>query len=279
LGSRGITIKDSNYNLKLYEEVKEDLKFVSSSTVRTKIIICLTEGTTRLKDLKEDLGIDSSTILHAMKKLESKDLIYKKGDEYFISQTGIVVGLKLIDIIKMLFIFKEKEDLIFDSDVPLDIVSEFKDLHFSHFILPRTADFDFARHFSNYIYESDNIRALAPICNTTIIETCKMIVENCKRMEVILNPSVFRKSREYLEPDVFEQLIDSINEEKIKIWSIEQDLNTSFFLTDKFVILGFIITDGKDFILKDMISYHPNAIEWGNRLFNYYLENSNPLKL
>ncbi|MDD1775343.1 MAG: DUF1724 domain-containing protein, partial [Methanobacterium sp.] len=257
----------------------EDLKFVSSSTVRTKIIICLTEGTTRLKDLKEYLGIDSSTILHAMKKLESKDLIYKKGDEYFISQTGIVVGLKLIDIIKMLFIFKENEDLMFDSDVPLDIVSEFKDLHFTDFILPKTTDFNFAQHFSNYIYESDNIRALAPICNNNIIETCKMIVERGKRLDVILNPSVFRKSREYLKPDVFEQLMDLIKEEKIKIWSIDQDLNTSFFLTDKFVILGFIISDGKDFTLKDMISYHPNAIEWGNRLFDFYLGNSNPLQL
>jgi len=28
-----------------------------------------------------------------------------------------------------------------------------------------------------------------------------------------------------------------------------------------------------------MISYHPNAINWGNRLFDYYLENSNRLEI
>lgn len=272
-------IIDSNYNLKLYEEVKEDLKFVSSSTVRTKIIISLTKGTTKLKDLKEDLGIDSSSILHAMKKLEDKDLIYKKDDEYLISQTGVVIGLKLIDIIKLLFIFKDNEDLMFDSDVPQSIVSEFKDLHFSDFILPKTADFSFADYFSNYISESDNIRAVAPICNTNIIETCKMIVEKGKKLDVIINPSVFKKSREYLDADVFQQLIDSIKEKNINLWTIEQDLNISFFITDKFVVLGFLITDGNEFTLKDMISYHPNAIEWGNRLFNFYLESSDPLKL
>lgn len=101
---------DSNYNLKVYEEVKDDLKFISSSRVRTKIIISLTEGTTKLKDLKEDLAVDSSTILHAMKKLEDKKLIYKKGDEYFISQTGMVIGLKLIDLIEMLYRVKTNHE-------------------------------------------------------------------------------------------------------------------------------------------------------------------------
>jgi len=272
-------ILESDYNLKLYEEVKDDLKFVSSSTVRTKIIISLTEGTTRLKDLKEDLGIDSSTILHSMKKLENKDLIYKKGDEYLISQTGVVVGLKLIDIIKLLFMFKENENLMFDNNVPLEIVSEFKELHFSDFIIPEASNFNFADHFYNYILESDNIRAVAPICNANIIETCKMIVEDGKNLEVILNPSVLKKSREYLDSTIFERMIDSILDEKIKMWSIEQDLNISFFITDKFVFLGFLITDGNEFNLKDIISYHPNAIAWGNRLFEFYLKNAKPLKI
>ena len=111
--------------LKLYEEVKDDLKFISSSAVRTKIIISLTEGTTKLKDLKKELVADSSTILHAMKKLEEKNLVYKKRDEYFISQTGIVIGLKLIDMIKMLSIFKNDEDIILDNNLPQDLLLEF----------------------------------------------------------------------------------------------------------------------------------------------------------
>lgn len=111
--------------LKLYEEVKDDLKFISSSAVRTKIIISLTEGTTKLKDLKKELAADSSTILHAMKKLEEKNLVYKKRDEYFISQTGIVIGLKLIDMIKMLFIFKNDEDIILNNNLPQDLILEF----------------------------------------------------------------------------------------------------------------------------------------------------------
>jgi predicted transcriptional regulator len=107
---RGI-LMDLNHNLELYEEVKDDIKFISSSTVRTKIIISLTQGTTKLKDLKDEIEVDSSTILHAMKKLEDKNLIYKKRDEYFISQTGIICGFKLIDLINLLYEIKMDKEI------------------------------------------------------------------------------------------------------------------------------------------------------------------------
>jgi len=255
------------------------LKFVSSSAVRTKIIISLTEGTTRLKDMKEDMGVDSSTILHAMKKLENKNLIYKKGDEYFISQTGVVIGLKLIDMIKLLFIFKENDEIMFDQDVPLDIVTEFKQLHFADFEMPENEDFNFAEHFKDYIVGSDYIRAVTPICNSNIIESTKMIVDKNKEMDVVLNPLVYEQSRQFMGLELFNQMNELISREKIRIWSIEQDLNVSFFLTDKFVVLGFIKSDGEAFKLRDMISYHPNAINWGNRLFDYYQERSERFKL
>ena len=247
--------------------------------MRTKIIISLTEGTTRLKDLKEDLDIDSSTILHAMKKLEKRDLIYKQNDEYLISQTGKVVGLKLIDMIKMLFTFKENEDLMFDSEVPIDMLMEFKDLKFSDFIMTESPDFNFANHFYNYIIESGNIRGVSPLSNPNIVDTFKMIVENGKELEVIINQPVFNETMNILESEIIEKMIDLISADKIKIWTIEQDLNISFFLTDNFIFLGFLTTSGNEINLKDMISYHPNAINWGNRLFDYYLENSNRLEI
>ncbi len=274
-----VTFTGPGYYLELYEQVKDDFKIVSSSGVRTKIIISLTEGTTKLKDLKEGLNIDSSTILHAMKKLKNRDLIYKKNDEYFISQTGKVVGLKLIDMIKMLFTFKENEDLMFDSEIPIDMLMEFKDLHFADFQLTESPDFNFANHFQEYIIESDNIRGVAPIANINIMETCKLIVEHGKDLEVIINQPVFNETMDVLGSNILDKMLDLISEDKIKIWSIEQKLNISFFLTDNFIFLGFLKTSGNEINLKDMVSYHQSAINWGNRLFDYYLKNSNQLEL
>ena len=211
--------------------------------------------------------------------MENRDLIYKQKDEYFISQTGKVVGLKLIDMIKMLFTFKENKDLMFDSEIPIDMLMEFKDLEFSDFIITESPEFNFANHFYNYIIESDNIRGVAPISNANIIETYKMIVEHGKELEVVLKPPVFKETMDILGSNFLEKMVDLISEDKIKIWSIEQELNISFFLTDAFIFLGFLKTSGNEINLKDMISYNPNAIEWGNRLFDYYRNNSKRLNL
>lgn len=271
----GVTFIDTNYYLKLYDQVKDDFKFVYSSGIRVKIIISLTRGTSRLKDLKEDLNVDSSTILHAMKKLENRDLIYKKRDEYFISQTGKVVGLKLIDMIKMLFTFKENEDLIFDSELPVDMLMEFKDLEFSDFTI--TDDLDFAHHFRDDIMGSNMIRALTPISTVSVVGTCRMIVEKGKEMEVIIKPPLFEEITDILDPKLLEKMIDLISQDKMRIWTAGQDMDISFFLTDRFIFLGFLKTNGNEVNLKDMISYNPKAIDWGNKLFDYYLGNSKRL--
>lgn len=275
----GGTFIDSTDNLKIYEKVKDNLKFISSSTVRTKIIISLTRGTTTLKDLKEQLGVDSSTILHAMKKLVNKNLVYKEGDEYFISQTGIVIGLKLIDMIKMLFIFNHKEDLIFGSELPVDLIWELNELNFSDFILPENSDFIFYHHFHNYIMKSKNLRGVSSICNTNILETFRLIAENDKQLEVIVTPQVIRETRDVLDSDILDLCLNLISDEKIKIWTIERDLSLSFFITDDLIFLGLLTNHGDDVDLKDMISYNSNAVDWGNCLFDYYLKDAQRLKL
>lgn len=219
--------------------------------------------------------MDSSTILHAMKKLENRDLIYKKRDEYFISQTGMVMGLKLIDMIKMLFTFKENEDLMFDSEVPVDMLMEFKDLEFTDFTI--TDDLNFAHNFRDNILKSNIIRALAPISTISIVRTCRMVVHEGKELEVIIKPPVFEEITDILDPKLLEKMIDSISQDKMRIWTAGQDMDISFFLTDSFIFLGFLKTNGDEVNLKDMISYHPKAIDWGNRLFNYYLRNAKRL--
>ncbi|MGB9936169.1 MAG: helix-turn-helix transcriptional regulator [Methanobacterium sp.] len=90
----------SNEILQLYEKVRDDLKFLTASDVRTKIIIVLNDGLKNLGDLKDETNLNSSTILHGMSQLEEKNLIFKQSGGYSLSQTGKIVALNLINLIK-----------------------------------------------------------------------------------------------------------------------------------------------------------------------------------
>jgi predicted transcriptional regulator len=50
------------------------LKFLTTSSVRNKILISVREGVKDLGDLKDELGLDASTIIHSVRAMESEHL-------------------------------------------------------------------------------------------------------------------------------------------------------------------------------------------------------------
>ncbi len=117
------------YNL--YEEVKGGLKFLAISGVRIKIMISLNEGTKNLSDLRDELGLRSSTILHAMSELEKQNLVFKEGEYYFLSQIGKILTLKLIDVMKTIAAVNRYEKLWLDhiiEGIPEDLLKNIGDL-------------------------------------------------------------------------------------------------------------------------------------------------------
>jgi predicted transcriptional regulator len=94
----------------LYEEIKDDLKFITSSDIRAKIIISLKEGQKKLGDLKDEVHMRSSSILHSMSQLESRNLIVREFQSYSLSQTGKMVAIILIDIVDSFSLMKKHKD-------------------------------------------------------------------------------------------------------------------------------------------------------------------------
>ena len=74
--------------LNRYEDIKGDIKFVTTSSVRTKIILSLNNGNKDLNTLKNELGLESSAALHSLKKLQGQNILIKKENEYSLSPVG-----------------------------------------------------------------------------------------------------------------------------------------------------------------------------------------------
>jgi len=81
-----------DHMFELYEQVKDDVKFFIASDVRAKIIISLKDGSKNLADLRKDIHLSSSTILHGMSQLEEKNLIFRESGNYSLSQKGEIAA-------------------------------------------------------------------------------------------------------------------------------------------------------------------------------------------
>ncbi|HML04807.1 MAG TPA: transcriptional regulator, partial [Methanobacterium sp.] len=92
-----------------YDKIKEDLKFISTSDVKTKIILSLKNEPKKLSDIKKDTQIGSSTILHNMRQLEYKNFVIKEFQDYSLTPTGQLIALNLISMINSIYLAKKNK--------------------------------------------------------------------------------------------------------------------------------------------------------------------------
>jgi len=111
----------------VYEGIKDDLKFITGSDVRTKTIIALKDHKKNLSNLKNDINITSSTILHNMKQLEKKKIVKKEFHGYSLSQTGEIIALNLTSMINAVCIAKKNKVYWLNHEInciPEDLINK-----------------------------------------------------------------------------------------------------------------------------------------------------------
>jgi predicted transcriptional regulator len=270
-------------NIEFYELVKDDLKFHGISSVRIKIMICLKEGPKKTKDLRKLIGIQSSTIIHGINELEKQNLILKEVDSYYLSETGKIIALKLIDMIRTLVTLKNFEKLwlnhVIDS-IPQDLLKDIG--YLSNLELVESEKIDIFRPHGAYIQvilESKKIKGVSPIFYPDYVDNFKSMIENGISVELVLTSSILRKTINTVNEDDLTYLKKVLSEETLKIWEIKEEVNVAFTITDKFTVLGLFFLNGSYDSTKLLIGDHEDAILWSNRLFEYYREHATKFTL
>jgi predicted transcriptional regulator len=254
----------------LYEEIKEDLKFITSSDIRAKIIISLKEGPKKLGDLKNEVHMRSSSILHSMSQLETKNLITREFQSYSLSQTGEMAATVLIGMVNSFYLIKENENFWLNHDIneiPEDLMGKIDDL--SGFKIITFPDFSEKSPFKELLLDS---KVLKGIISPLIIYDELEVVTKKEDIHLILANN---NSNEVIEKLKFQDI--SITE-NIKLWKINGNLKLILIVTDNFILLNLPQVLKNDSI-SCLISETEESIEWGNKLFNYYLNQAEELNI
>lgn len=266
-------------NIEFYELVKDDLKFHGISSVRIKIMICLNDGPKKTKDLRKLIGIQSSTIIHGINELEKQNLVSREVDYYYLSETGKIIALKLIDMIRALVALKNFEKLWLNHEIdsiPQDLLMKIGDL--SNLKLVESEKIDIFRPHGAYmqiILGSKKIKGVSPIFYPDYVDSFKNMIENGISVELVLTSSILRKTINSIDSGDLAYLKKILSEEMLKIWEIEDEVKVAFTITDKFTVLGLFFLNGSYDSTKLLIGDHDDAIIWSNKLFEYYRGKAN----
>ncbi len=264
--------------LKLYGKVRDDLKFLTASDVRTRIIITLNGGLKSLRDLKDETNLSSATILHGMNQLDEKNFILKQSGGYSLSQTGKIIAIHLISLIKASTSMGELERIFLRHEIDaipeylLENIGSLKNA-----VVVESTPTDVMKPHTVYAELLSNAKEINYISSVLLpqkIEMFEDLLENSS-LQLMVTPEILDK---WIEIKGRENLKKATEEKDFKIWKID-NARMSFTVTDKFIALGLFSTDGIYDLHKYLIDEDDEAIEWGNRLFEYYLNKAEEVKL
>jgi predicted transcriptional regulator len=269
--------------LKYYEEVKDDLKFQNTSSVRIKIMINLMDGSKKTKDLRKSTGIQSSTILHGIIELEKQKLVSRKGDNYYLSELGQIVILKIVDMIKTSVSLKKFRKLWLNHEIesiPQHLLMKIGDLNNSELIESENEDM-FKTHgiHAQIILNATKIRGVSPIFYPDYVETFNSVLDKDINVELILTEEVLKKTIESHDAENLKNIKRLISQKKLKLWKIQEDVKVAFTVTDKSITLGLFSKKGTYNSAQILVSDHEDSIKWCNNLFVYYLKKAQKINL
>ena len=251
-----------------YDKIKDDLKFISTSDVKTKIILSLKEETKKLSDIKKDTQIGSSTILHNMRQLEYRNFVIKEFQDYSLTPTGQLIALNLIDLINSIYIAKKNKKYWLNHEIdpiPTDLINKIEYLTDIKILDHESV----IQEFKKSSCESKNINCILGNYTSKILLETLLTKNNHLNIISTKNP--------LNEVIMIKNEFKSLKNENIKLKMFNKDLKLELIVLDDFMLLNLYPLN--EFPNKFcLISRSKKGVKWGNELFNHYLKLSEEFK-
>lgn len=264
---------DMDHMFELYEQVKDDVKFFIASDVRAKIIISLKDGSKNLADLRKDIHLSSSTILHGMSQLEEKNLIFRESGNYSLSQKGEIAAYKLIDLIKSVYSLNKLQNLFLHHDISAIPTNLFKDIGcLENSLIIKATETDIMKPQDvrlAMISKSKNIKHLSSVFDLSTTQIFLSALEKGGKVQLILTTGIMEKLVETIDKEALQKWV---KKGSLKLLKLDDDVKISLTIGDDFMTMGLFSTSGAYDLNVALISQESDALSWGESLYEYHLQ-------
>ena len=244
------------------------------SEIRTNILLSLLRENKTLAELKAEVAIRDTTILHALKDLEALKLTVKSDRAYSLTNIGIIEALILEDFSSAADVLESFRDfwLLHDIKViPPHFLRRIADLQDSILIRANSLKLTHVHeNFLKILLNSKRIKGISPIFHPEFVQVFNQLLSKGATVELILTSQVFEKITTVEELEIIEKYLAT---EKLKIFLID-DLRLALTVTNNVLSLGlFNLNREYDYNI-DLISSSREALRWGEDLFRHHQKNA-----
>jgi len=267
--------------LKIYNKNYKLVQSIYSSRLKIQILLALSRGNKSLSDLREISGSTSQALIPKIRALERLSLIESYEAGYSLTSPGRIVTGKIEDFVITLGEVQQHREFWSNHDLtglPQQFLDDIGQLIDSEIQFDTATDI--LHVYSNFIRiidEADYVLGISSMMSPEIANVIGTRVISGKRLELIVDQSIHHQLT--IEP-FLSQTRQLLGFDNFHIWVYNNPLGIGVTVTNKHLSLGFNSKDGKVYdSTTDLYSTDQKAIDWGQRLFNYYRDRSTKLTI
>lgn len=252
------------------------LDLVLFSEKRKDFLLLLKEGPKDIEEILQKLQVPRTALLPQIKKLKEEDLVIHEEGIYRLSTIGEIVVEKMQPLIETLSVFEKNEEFWADRklvSIPSHLVNRINELGNYSLIEPdlsHTFDLnpEFVKNLSNSTYIHMFYSYFHPQLPALVLNLAREGVE----ISLVLSEAVYLR----LVEDFKEEGKEFLKMESSSLYILEKkeiEIPALIATSNGIMTMGLFNENGR-FDRQYVTSFEPQAIKWGQELFEYYRDMS-----
>ena len=243
--------------LKNFESIFENVKFISNSFVRLKILAALFNMPQNMKELTECTHLSYSSISSNMHELELKNFVYREHNKYFLSNSARIRIEDMLEFKRIIILLNDFFNIL-DGHVvdmiPNESVVELYLLGKANLMESSEVDAYRTYNFINKcLAAADSVKCVLPFYYDPFFDSLEDLVSQNKEVELFVPESILERF-----DDTFKvKNISSFGEDNIFL----------LIVTNQVMILGLFMDNGYFDQNRLIASKNEDSLIWANNLF------------
>ncbi len=253
------------------------------SELKQEILLRLLKGDKRLSELKAELESTETTILHVLKEFEKLDLTTKSVGTYSLSSLGRIEAQICKECYQATEVMGKFKDFWLTHDVkPIPPSLTLKIGSLQQATLVKTESSELGKVHATYLKMMANTKKVvgtSPIFHQDYLGAFKELLNQGGTIDLILTSAVLGKTLENAvstgDGELFEKFM---SEGRLKIYIIDE-LKIALTVTENLFSMGLFDLNGQYDYGMDLISLDPESLQWGEEVFQDYLQQARKVEL
>ena len=249
---------------------KNNIKFLTKSEIRLKILEILSKEPTTIPKLVKETKITYSSVSSNLIKLEDRQFVKRVDNNYHLKPItkmylkSLMEFRNSINMIKDYNDFWDKHDL---NQIDIESIKNINALKDSTLIETTPTDI-YKTHntIKKYMANSKSLKAILPYLHPEYPKLVENILKNGGSVELILPKSIFNETMSKINKNVKRT---AIKEKRLKIYSSKNDLKIYLIIFDKTMSLGLFKNDNSFDQNRILISQHESSHKWAEELYEH----------